>query len=417
MFLQFEHRLSDSPYVERVWRSHSSSGGSFYSMAEPNLELVVARVGGSAQVILRGPVTRASIVDCPAGGEWLGVRFRLGTQLARLPTAALLDHQSLVLPSSADGRFWFDRRWWEAPAYHNAEACVAALATTGIIRRDRLVETVLDGGRVNASLRSVQRRFLQSIGLTREAFRQMERARHAAHLLQNGVGILDVVDQAGYFDQPHLNRARGNLPQPHQERAQVCDRSGGRGAGRSRSEDQRRGGGRPTGRGRRLEQHGHAPRPDRGRRRPRCRGAGLAQAGVREGISEMSAPRRWMSWAGWGASGLMIAFMLLDSLSKLMLERHVVEATTRIGYPLDVIRPLGAIALACTMLYAIPRTAILGAILLTGYLGGAVASKVRIEDPLFSSVLFGVYFGLLVWGGLYLRNEQLRLLIPLRRGQ
>ena len=88
-----------------------------------------------------------------------------------------------------------------------------------------------------------------------------------------------------------------------------------------------------------------------------------------------------MVWTGWGMSGLMILFMLFDSASKLALERHVVEATTQIGYPLDVIRPLGAIGLACTLLYAVPRTSILGAILLTGYLGGAIASKVRIEDP------------------------------------
>ena len=129
----------------------------------------------------------------------------------------------------------------------------------------------------------------------------------------------------------------------------------------------------------------------------------------------MTTQRGWMLWAGWGLSGLMILFMLFDSASKLALERHVVEATTRIGYPIDVIRPLGAIALVCTLLYAIPRTAILGAILLTAYLGGAVASKVRIEDPLFSSVLFGVYFGVMVWGGLFLRDPQLRVMIPLRR--
>jgi hypothetical protein len=74
-------------------------------------------------------------------------------------------------------------------------------------------------------------------------------------------------------------------------------------------------------------------------------------------------------------------------------------------------RPLGVIGLACNLLYAIPRTSLLGAILLTGYLGGAVASKVRIEDPLFSSVLVGVYFGLLIWGGLYLRSRDLRSLM------
>ena len=124
---------------------------------------------------------------------------------------------------------------------------------------------------------------------------------------------------------------------------------------------------------------------------------------------------KWMRWAGWSMSGLMILFLLFDSLSKLGFEHHVVEATTKIGYPLDTIRPLGIICLICTALYAIPRTSILGAILLTGYLGGAIASKVRIEDPIFSSVLFGAYFGVLVWGGLYLRDERLRSLIPLRK--
>ncbi|HEY2446716.1 MAG TPA: DoxX family protein [Rhizomicrobium sp.] len=127
------------------------------------------------------------------------------------------------------------------------------------------------------------------------------------------------------------------------------------------------------------------------------------------------AAKKWMQRTGWGMSGLMILFLLFDSISKLFLEHHVIEATTKIGYPVEIIRSLGIIGLACTILYAIPRTSILGAILLTGYLGGAIASKVRIEDPLFSSVLFGVYLGILVWGGLYLRDEKLRSLIPLRR--
>ncbi|MBV9511255.1 MAG: DoxX family protein [Caulobacteraceae bacterium] len=121
-----------------------------------------------------------------------------------------------------------------------------------------------------------------------------------------------------------------------------------------------------------------------------------------------------MIWAGWAMSGLMIVFMLFDSIAKLALERHVIAATTEIGYPEHVIRPLGAIAFVCTLLYAVPRTAIFGAILLTAYLGGAVASKVRIDDPLFSSTLFGVYFGVLIWGGLYLRDPQLRAMIPVR---
>jgi hypothetical protein len=116
-------------------------------------------------------------------------------------------------------------------------------------------------------------------------------------------------------------------------------------------------------------------------------------------------------WLGRALSGFSILFLLFDSLSKLALEHHVVEATSRIGYPLDTIRPLGIVCLVCTILYAIPRSSIIGAILLTGYLGGAIASKVRIEDPLFGSVLFGVYVGILLWAGLYLRDERLRALI------
>jgi hypothetical protein len=122
-----------------------------------------------------------------------------------------------------------------------------------------------------------------------------------------------------------------------------------------------------------------------------------------------------MVWVGWSMTGLTVLFMLFDSISKLAMEHHVVEATTKIGYPLAVIRPLGLILLACTVLYAVPRTAIFGAILLTGYLGGAIASKVRVEEPLFGSVLFGLYFGIIAWGGLYFRCERLRAVIPLRR--
>ncbi|MGD0503880.1 MAG: DoxX family protein [Steroidobacteraceae bacterium] len=118
---------------------------------------------------------------------------------------------------------------------------------------------------------------------------------------------------------------------------------------------------------------------------------------------------------GWALSSLTILFMLFDAGGKLALESHVVDATTNIGYPVGAIRPIGVIALLCTILYAVPRTAIFGAVLLTGFYGGAVASKIRIEDPLFSSILFGVYFGLIAWGGLYLRDERLRALFPFCR--
>jgi hypothetical protein len=99
-------------------------------------------------------------------------------------------------------------------------------------------------------------------------------------------------------------------------------------------------------------------------------------------VQSIASRSKTARWIGWVLSGLTILFMLFDGLTKLAMEHHVVEATAQIGYPIDVIRPLGIILLVCTILYAIPRTAIFGAVLLTGYLGGAVASKVRIEDPL-----------------------------------
>jgi hypothetical protein len=132
--------------------------------------------------------------------------------------------------------------------------------------------------------------------------------------------------------------------------------------------------------------------------------------------SKMVIASRSMLWIGWIMSGIVVLFLLFDGITKLIMIDPVVDATIRIGFPLDVIRPLGIVCLACAILYAIPRTSILGAILLTGFLGGAVASKVRLEDPLFSQVLFGVYVGVLAWAGLYLRDGRLRSLIPLRRG-
>ena len=211
MLLKFEHRLSDSPFVERVWRAHSTAAGSFHSMAEPNLELVVARVDRRAMVILRGPVTRASLADCPADGDWLGIRLRMGAYLPGLPTGSLRDHRSLFLPDAGHGRFWLGDRAWEIPPFDDAEALVDRMAAARVILRDDVVDRALDGQKADVVLRSVQRRFLHATGLTREAFLQIERARYAAYLLRGGAPILDVVDQAGYFDQSHLNRALRRL--------------------------------------------------------------------------------------------------------------------------------------------------------------------------------------------------------------
>jgi hypothetical protein len=122
-------------------------------------------------------------------------------------------------------------------------------------------------------------------------------------------------------------------------------------------------------------------------------------------------------WTGRILSGLVIVFLMIDGAIKLVPWPIVTETMDRMGYGSSetMARSLGLITIVCTVLYSIPPTSILGAILLTGYLGGAMASHVRIGSPLFTHTLFGLYLGLMVWGGLWLRDRNLQTLIPFRR--
>ena len=121
-----------------------------------------------------------------------------------------------------------------------------------------------------------------------------------------------------------------------------------------------------------------------------------------------------MLWSGWVMSAVPALFLLMDGVMKLMKPDIVVMTTVQLGYPESVILGLGILLLACTVLYLILRTCIVGAILLTGYLGGAVATHVRVEDGVFPA-LFPVILGALLWGGLVLRDGQLRAFLPWRR--
>jgi hypothetical protein len=119
-------------------------------------------------------------------------------------------------------------------------------------------------------------------------------------------------------------------------------------------------------------------------------------------------------WAGRIISALAILFLAFDTVIKLLNLAPAVEATTQLGYPASLVIGIGILELACLAIYVIPRTSVLGAILLTGYLGGAIATQVRAGSPLFS-IVFPIIVGVLIWGGLFLREDRLRALIPLRR--
>jgi hypothetical protein len=119
--------------------------------------------------------------------------------------------------------------------------------------------------------------------------------------------------------------------------------------------------------------------------------------------------------AGHVCTGLAALFLTFDTVLKVLRLGPAVEGTIALGYPADSLQWIGIIELVCLVLYLVPRTSVLGGLLLTGYLGGAIATHVRISSPLFTHTLFPVYVALVLWGGLYLREKRLRALVPLRR--
>ncbi|HEV2582587.1 MAG TPA: AraC family transcriptional regulator [Ktedonobacteraceae bacterium] len=200
-----EDRPSDSPFVDRVWRCHSEGAAPFLSIAASRCELVVTRLQGKVTVTVRGPETRATpLGDCPGDGEWLGLLLKLGAFLPDLPTGTLVDAE-VNMPTVSKDSFWLFGSAWQLPDYDNADTFVDWLARKGLLAREPVVDAAMR--LKDRSLSTIQRRFLRATGLTQSAARQIERARSATHLLQQGVSILDTVEQAGYFDQPHLTRS------------------------------------------------------------------------------------------------------------------------------------------------------------------------------------------------------------------
>lgn len=122
-------------------------------------------------------------------------------------------------------------------------------------------------------------------------------------------------------------------------------------------------------------------------------------------------PSRKMVITGWIISAIPILLLLADGVGKLLKPEQVIQSTIELGYPESTLTGIGLVLLFCTVVYAVPRFSVVGAVLLTGYLGGAVATHVRLGNPLFSHVLFPVYIGIFVWAGLYLRHEPLRKLL------
>ena len=207
MIIFDEDRPSESPFVEWIWRCHSEGSGPFLSIAQSRCELVVTKLRGKVTLTVRGPETKAtSLGDCPADGEWLGIRLKPGAFLPHLPPRTLVD-ATLTQPEATSTSFWLGGSAWQFPDYDNADTFADWLVREGLLLREPIVGAALQDQPQDLSLSTIQRRFLRAIGVTQSAARQIERARSATLLLQQGVSILDTTFEAGYFDQPHLTRS------------------------------------------------------------------------------------------------------------------------------------------------------------------------------------------------------------------
>ncbi len=207
MLIFDEDRGSDSPFVERVWRCHSEGADPFLSIAASHRELVVSRLQGKVTVTMRGPETRATpLGDCPGDGEWIGILFKLGTFMPYLPSGALADAE-VDLPIVSNRSFQLSGSTWQLPDYDNTDTFVDCLVRKGLLAREPIVDAALQGHMNDREIRTIQRRFKHATGLTQGTIRQIERARYATHLLQQGTSIADTIFEAGYFDQPHMTRS------------------------------------------------------------------------------------------------------------------------------------------------------------------------------------------------------------------
>lgn len=207
MDLVFDGREGFSPYVETIWHTRSENAGSFISSATTNWEMVVMTYQGKTEIAVRGPETKASPADYPEDVEFFGIIFKMGTFMPHLPVSTLMDRQDAILPKAGEQSFWLHGAAWQFPNFNNADIFVNRLVQQGLIARDPVVENVLAGQEPALSLRSLQYRFLHTTGLSHNTIQQIERARQAVTLLQQGIPILDTVFELGYFDQPHLTRA------------------------------------------------------------------------------------------------------------------------------------------------------------------------------------------------------------------
>jgi hypothetical protein len=201
-----EERASDSPYVEAVMRGYTAGSGTTIRPAEIHWHMVLVRHPGGVQFMVVGPLSSSGVVSFVEGIELLWIKLKLGSFMPHLPTRNFVDTET-ILPEASGQSFWLHSSAWQFPDFENVETFINQLAREGVLARDPLIDAVLQGHPQQMASRTVRHRFLRATGLNHSQILQLERAKYAAALLEQGVPILDTVYDAGYFDQPHLTRS------------------------------------------------------------------------------------------------------------------------------------------------------------------------------------------------------------------
>lgn len=206
MSIIFEERDSDSPYVETITRGETVSDGSTIRPAECHWHMVFSRLEGRTLSFIVGPWSEAGVVSYGEGADILWVRFRLGAFMPHLPTKDIRDTET-VLPDASNNSFWLKGSARQVPDFEEVETFIERLAREEILVLDPVVVDSRKSNPLIIPPRTVRHHYLQATGLSQKHINQFERAQQAAALLQQGVPILDTVNEVGYYDQPHLTRS------------------------------------------------------------------------------------------------------------------------------------------------------------------------------------------------------------------
>jgi hypothetical protein len=201
----YEEKPSRSRFVERIWRTHDTSDGTYLAAADACWDMIFITSGETTRVLLSGPSSQITPVPYKAGNRNVGIKFIPGSFLTHMPATAMVD-TTLELAMPTPGSFELAGEEWPIPSFETADEFIGELERRELVSDDPVVMAALRGEDPAASMRSVQRHFSQATGLTAIRVRQIGRARTAVELLQQGASILDVTHELGYADQAHLTR-------------------------------------------------------------------------------------------------------------------------------------------------------------------------------------------------------------------